>query len=201
MLAQICIRTLCQRSPSVTPFTPRTFENFRKRIQRRTNLPLLTRLSNSKMQLHHLLTAILGILATNTPVLAKGINCKGSIKCGYLMGLEFTDEPILLHADDLRGLIDTLKDTTWIPNKKTIACTSRSICAFLQNSDGMYAAEVKAMAEEIVHHGCDKCGSCPVGYPENNDGSIGELTFNYVRNRCGEDYENALCPYFRDCVA
>lgn len=41
---------------------------------------------------------------------------------------------------------------------------------FSANIDGLYGAEVKAMTEKIVDHGCKRCGTCPVGYPESNDG-------------------------------
>ena len=32
----------------------------------------------------------------------------------------------------------------------------------------------------LLGHGCDACGSVPLGYPETNDVSMGELTSNFV---------------------
>ncbi len=53
------------------------------------------------------------------------------------------------------------------------------------------------MAAGIVQHGCNKCGSCPVGYPGSNDSKLGELTFDHVQNgnKCAKD---TVCPQSRD---
>ncbi|KAJ7690957.1 hypothetical protein B0H17DRAFT_1201315 [Mycena rosella] len=57
---------------------------------------------------------------------------------------------------------------------------SGAICAFLQNSGGFGAVDIKLLAADLVTHGCTTCGSYP--FPTGVNGVEGLLTFNYVGN-------------------
>ncbi|KAJ7919000.1 killer toxin, partial [Mycena leptocephala] len=65
-------------------------------------------------------------------------------------------------------------------NGQHIACSKAGpICAFLQNSGGLGAVDIKPLAAAIVAHGCSGCGSAPF-FNSNNNVALGELTFNFV---------------------
>jgi hypothetical protein len=58
------------------------------------------------------------------------------------------------------------------------------ICAFPQNLPAgttLTLAQVRTLADDILGHGCNTCGSVPITYPDNeNVDDVGELTFNFV---------------------
>ncbi|RUS14541.1 killer toxin [Endogone sp. FLAS-F59071] len=135
------------------------------------------------------LTTVISILAAASYVSA-GINCEGSSLCS-----EGTGDV----SRKLTGYINQLADSRWVDNGVQIACVREphsgdsdgSICAFMQNTGGAPASSLKQLAQDIVDHGCNKCGSVPLFYPtDNNDGDHGILTFNYVAQGCGK---SGLC--------
>ncbi|KAF9773946.1 hypothetical protein IL306_008147, partial [Fusarium sp. DS 682] len=108
-------------------------------------------------------------------VSAEGINCHGSSNCGNA-GFKLTD---LLR--DAQGL----DDNRWYQNGEHIVCWENlahtGFCAFLQNTGGLPGKDIKRLLQELVNHGCAKCGSVPAFYPSNNDNNAhGILTVNYV---------------------
>lgn len=53
------------------------------------------------------------------------------------------------------------------------------ICAFFQNTNGGGSgALAKQKAQDLINHGCSKCGSCPT--QSGNNVADGELTVNWV---------------------
>lgn len=138
-----------------------------------------------------ILTALLSISSTSAASLAKrGINCQGSSECSQGTGEV---------SRKLTGYIDQLDNSRWVDNGVQIACVrephsgdeSGAICAFMQGTGGAPASSLKTLAQDIVDHGCNKCGSVPLFYPsDNNNGDHGILTFNYVANGCGH---SGLC--------
>ncbi|KAI1848967.1 hypothetical protein JX266_005395 [Neoarthrinium moseri] len=121
-----------------------------------------------------------------------GINCRGSSMCS-------TGD--VLTAQNLRNSINGLPDDKYFKSGEHIACDPAglanpipwapriggSICAFVQNKDGLNGKELKRLAQFIVDHGCKMCGSVPTDFPDKNDVKNGELTFNYVaKPKCRE---------------
>ncbi|KAG9498071.1 hypothetical protein J7337_010960 [Fusarium musae] len=117
-------------------------------------------------------------------VSAEGINCHGSSNCANA-GFKLTG--LLRTAQDLN-------DNKWYYNGQHIACwqalDKTGFCAFLQNTGGLPGKDIKRLLQELVNHGCAKCGSVPAFYPSDNDiKSHGMLTVNYVsKTNC-----NGLC--------
>ncbi|KAM4056042.1 kp4 domain-containing protein [Hirsutella rhossiliensis] len=108
---------------------------------------------------------------------AEGINCHGSSNCGNV-GFKLSG---------LRNTAQGLDDNRWYQNGQKIACwqarDGSGFCAFLQNTGGIPGREIKRLLQELVNHGCAKCGSVPVFFPQDNDiNSHGILTVNYVRS-------------------
>ncbi|KAF2435190.1 hypothetical protein EJ08DRAFT_675589 [Tothia fuscella] len=108
---------------------------------------------------------------------ALGINCRGSLWC-----------VIVKNSGDAYGLnnvLKNLKDDAQISGTGLIACDVR-ICAFLggweENYKPIPGKEIKRLANEIALHRCHKCGSVPLGYPGDNNGGDGRLTFNWVEH-------------------
>ena len=65
------------------------------------------------------------------------------------------------------------------------------ICAFLQHTGGLQGKDVRPLLGMLRDHGCDRCGSIPLGLPQgdNDDNKYGILTVNYVfKTNC-----NGLC--------
>ncbi|KAI4252169.1 MAG: hypothetical protein LQ352_004430 [Teloschistes flavicans] len=127
---------------------------------------------------------------------ALGINCRGSGACDLFKSNAKFSENISNHlANTLNGLDDNtiyfpgsqlacVKGYYWFPS--TQAWKNGGICAFLQNGDSSNWSisrngwDVKYLAGQIVGHDCKTCGSVPVGWPQTNDVSQGQLTFNFV---------------------
>ncbi|KAJ7690988.1 hypothetical protein B0H17DRAFT_1201337 [Mycena rosella] len=65
---------------------------------------------------------------------------------------------------------------------------SGAVCAFLQNSGGLGAVDIKPLAADLVNQGCTTCGSYP--FPTGVNGVEGLFTFNYVGNA---NCSNAAC--------
>jgi hypothetical protein len=121
---------------------------------------------------------------------ALGINCRGAGGCGSAAG-------------PLTRAIETIDQGRWFANGEQIACVtittsgsdgvpaSSSTCAFLQNTGGAWGSRILELAHYLRDHGCKGCGSVPYFYPEINDVSRGELTYNHVRRPCSD--RDGLC--------
>ena len=114
-------------------------------------------------------TVAIAVLAATTQVTALGVNCRGSGLCSSCRA----------HAlSEINTQIQALNDNNQYPNGQHIAC-SGSCCAFLQNISGTKSGrDVKGYIQQLLAHGCTKCGSQPTE-PGNNV-NTGELTVNYV---------------------
>jgi len=124
---------------------------------------------------------------------ALGINCRGAPDCGSAgASLELT------------RAIESIDPGRWFANGEQIACITvivtnidyggsspSSTCAFLQNTGGAWGSRILELAHYLQNHGCKRCGSVPYFYPEDNDVSHGELTYNHVRKPCSRRDE--LC--------
>ena len=118
---------------------------------------------------------------------ALGINCRGS--CG--VGVRA--------ARPITRAIEGIDPGRWFANGEQIACVSyadseggySSYCAFLQNTGGAWGSRILELAHHLQAHGCKGCGSVPYFYPEDNDVSRGELTYNYVSKPCSR--RDGLC--------
>jgi hypothetical protein len=120
-------------------------------------------------------------------VTALGINCRGSVICDSFTN---TNNPDLSAAESLRREINAyVSDSRWYQNGQKIVCIDggpevlrHSICAFLQGTGGYPGNEIKVLAQRIVEHGCNTCGSVPLFFDQgdNDVNSHGELTFDYV---------------------
>ncbi|KAK5996036.1 KP4 killer toxin [Cladobotryum mycophilum] len=120
-------------------------------------------------------SSIIAAAAMTIGVSAEGINCHGSSNCGNV-GFKLTW---------LRDQVAGIDDNRWWQNGQHIACwenvAGTGFCAFLQNTGGMPGRDIKRLMQELVNHGCGKCGSVPVFFPNDNDNSHhGILTVNYV---------------------
>ncbi|KAI9776538.1 MAG: hypothetical protein M1839_009519 [Geoglossum umbratile] len=138
--------------------------------------------------------AVAALAATQTQAL--GINCRGSGFCGKNGAV-----------NTLAGYIDGIQGCRVYQNGEHIACKSDpkvlngngGECAFLQGTaSGLSGSAIQALIKEIQGHGCEGCGSVPIGFPQvfggSNDPSGGILTVNYVAdtdNPCpdGTSYE------------
>lgn len=99
-------------------------------------------------------------------------------------------------------LIDSMSDSSCVNSGEQIACFDAgitSICAFTQNTDArICGGALKTLIGDLQAHGCEECGSVPLGYPGTNDVSNGELTINAAVDNCranlDDDGETGLCP-------
>ncbi|KAH8669358.1 killer toxin [Ilyonectria robusta] len=129
-------------------------------------------------------TSLLSVAALALGISAEGINCHGSSNCANV-GFKLTD---------LLGYAQGLNNDRWYQNGQHIACwkslSGSGFCAFLQNTGGLPGREIKRLLQELVNHGCAKCGSVPAFYPSDNDISHhGMLTVNFVsKTNC-----NGIC--------
>ncbi|KAF5656495.1 KP4 killer toxin [Fusarium circinatum] len=120
------------------------------------------------------LTAIITTALLAAGQAAAGINCKGSSQCAGGTQGEYTSSFVTLAKD--------LDPNRWYYNGQHIMCTQH-LCAFLQNTGGMPGSSIKTLISDLEAHGCNKCGSIPVFWPQDNDDkSHGILTINYVSN-------------------
>ncbi|KAJ7479165.1 Kp4-domain-containing protein [Mycena latifolia] len=130
------------------------------------------------------------VIIASVRTLALGTNCDGNPKCAK------DGSPMML-----RDAINTIDDFIWYENGLHISCTPTHVCAFLQNSGGLGAGDIKPLADAIVTHGCQGCGSAPF-LDSGNNVALGELTFNWVSDINGCDMgvldENAVHGLFTD---
>ncbi|MCJ1463045.1 hypothetical protein MMC07_001649 [Pseudocyphellaria aurata] len=133
-----------------------------------------------------LLVALPAILSFASSILARGINCKGGAGCVLLTRNT---------GQDLTDHISAIDPNRHYANGEHIACTHTwtgfiltTMCAFLQwKPEGASGAEILNVAHWILDHGCVKCGSVPLGFPEDNEETHGMLTYNIVAHGyCGE---------------
>ncbi|KAK3384128.1 killer toxin, Kp4/SMK-like protein, core [Lasiosphaeria ovina] len=108
---------------------------------------------------------------------ALGINCRGNSQCKG-------------SARELVGVINTIGGGSF-NNGQQIACVTGSLCAFFQGVPGgsVDAATTKTLAQKIIDHGCNSCGSVPLS---DNNPATGILTFNFVGSVCANG--NVVCP-------
>jgi hypothetical protein len=139
-----------------------------------------------------------------------GINCRGSGVCPlatFFAGAQSQGQDIV---QGLRDALDrtTLPNTTTYGNGEHIVCVGTTIpisisigpellsvnlgggipaggiCGFPQNLQAgttLSLQQIKTLANDIIQHGCNTCGSVPITFPNNqNVDSVGELTFNFV---------------------
>jgi hypothetical protein len=117
-----------------------------------------------------------------------GINCRGAAYCvGGQAGSRHSRV-----ASRLTSAIENIDGDRWYADGELVACVTNqpnhegpvSFCAFLQSTGGALGSRILELAHYIEAHGCRGCGSVPVFYPEQNEVSGGELTYNYVRRPC-----------------
>ncbi|KAJ6549612.1 killer toxin [Mycena vulgaris] len=113
--------------------------------------------------------------ATIGGALAQSANCEGSSSCRLATRNQV---PLLI------GFINSIPDSNFYDNGQLIACADAlfpgtgSVCAFLQNSGGLGAGDIKPLAQDIADHGCTTCGSQE--FTTGINGVFGLLTFNFV---------------------
>ncbi|KAF2821193.1 killer toxin [Ophiobolus disseminans] len=128
----------------------------------------------------HFTTPLLTLLSLSSTALSLGINCRGNGNCGL---------------PDSRASLDRLRDVArgagdhhFFQNGDHIAClqfggaAGGSLCAFPQGTrGGIEGWKAKQLLGFIRDHGCTRCGSVPVNFPNDNDvNSAGQLTVNWV---------------------
>ncbi|KAF4496198.1 KP4 killer toxin [Fusarium agapanthi] len=119
------------------------------------NLPSESSSPNSS-QIH--ITAIFATALMVASNVAAGINCKGSVLCGQ------GTEPL----SNLINYAGGLNDNRWYQNGQHIVCGG-SLCAFLQNTDGLPGRDIKRLLGELRDHGCKYYSSVPVFFPNDNN--------------------------------
>ncbi|KAI9834109.1 MAG: hypothetical protein M1826_005220 [Phylliscum demangeonii] len=139
------------------------------------------------------LPLLLLLLLPPSPTTASGINCDG----GFLCALSPVGGH---HAWALMRYLSAIEPQRWYAPGQLIAC-HQPVCAFVQHSGRrMQGWRIKQLARELVHFGCQNCGSVPVDYPRAGAGAgaganegrvVGELTFNAVGER--KMCPNGLC--------
>ncbi|TQV90464.1 hypothetical protein V2A60_010454 [Cordyceps javanica] len=115
------------------------------------------------------ISSFAAILSTAT---ALGINCRGSGLC--------PSDGAAGNLINLKAIVDNISDRNRHYNTgQQIACTG-SLCAFYQNGASGSAGQTSEFLQQLLDHGCKKCGSVPT--QPGNDVSKGELTVNVVGN-------------------
>lgn len=106
----------------------------------------------------------------SSSVSALGINCRGSGFC--------PSDGAAGNLINLKAIVDGIQDRgRHYDTGKQIACTG-SLCAFYQKGASGNAGDVSRQLQQLLDHGCKKCGSVPT-QPGNNVDN-GELTVNIV---------------------
>ncbi|KAJ5394693.1 hypothetical protein N7509_000246 [Penicillium cosmopolitanum] len=119
-------------------------------------------------------------------VSALGINCQGSSQCGNVDG----------RSTDILASVQKIDPNRTYFNGQRIACwkagAGDGLCAFLQGTGGIQGSLIPELVQDLVNHGCTRCGSVPVFFNsgDNNINDHGELTINYVLSTGGC---NGLC--------
>lgn len=160
------------------------------------------------MRFTNTLTATVALAAAPF-ALGLGINCRGSAACSYAAcpgGLDQMNK-ILTNAISYgygNNWYNTGGKQPQLPPprywhwssiaKRTplvvqVACTG-NCCAFFQNGASGTVYNVRDHVQRLMSHGCKICGSNPT--KPGNDVSTGQLTVNYVSNRCAQG-NGGLC--------
>ncbi|KAL6159894.1 hypothetical protein ACJQWK_05727 [Exserohilum turcicum] len=142
-------------------------------------------------------TSLPGTSENRATINALGLNCRGSARCPSCN----------TGIDQILESLSQIKDLAYYRNGEKIVCRpcyscrgctgepQEGPCVFAQKmgrQEIIFAFKVREKVEWIKRHGCHRCGSCPVH--TGNDGSMGEVTINFVFNGCG----NGVCrPYDR----
>jgi hypothetical protein len=59
-----------------------------------------------------------------------------------------------------------------------------SLCVFIQyTNETLTGRRIKHLMSGLVAHGCKRCGSIPITWPESNDPRNGILTANFVNKK------------------
>ncbi|KAK3181607.1 hypothetical protein K4F52_007162 [Lecanicillium sp. MT-2017a] len=115
-------------------------------------------------------SVIYSAVALITSTSALGINCRGSGLC--------PSDGAAGNLLNLKAIVDNIGDRNrHYDTGKQIACTG-SLCAFYQNGASGTAARTSELLQQLLDHGCKKCGSVPT--QPGNDVKNGELTVNVV---------------------
>ncbi|ORX79203.1 killer toxin [Basidiobolus meristosporus CBS 931.73] len=121
------------------------------------------------------ITAILSMVLL-TQVDALGINCRGSSECATTGN----------SLNQLVAKVCSLPGGNIYGPGVRIATNCHilgGIAAFTQKTgSSISASKACSLLHELQNHGCNVCGSVPLGYPGDNDVNHGELTVNYVGN-------------------
>ncbi|KAI0204136.1 killer toxin, Kp4/SMK-like protein, core [Astrocystis sublimbata] len=117
-------------------------------------------------------SAIAALIAASTPfATALGINCRGSGGCSSCPAHTLSE---------INTKVQGISNGNVFGNGQHIACSGHC-CAFLQNISGTKnGGQIKGYVQQLLSHGCGKCGSVPTE-PGNNV-NTGQLTVNYVSN-------------------
>lgn len=145
-------------------------------------------------------------LISITSVNALGINCRGSSLCpdiklasNYILQISKIATGTAFDCNSEYGFIcGPMFDTDIYAPGARIVCLPQGksflggICAFTQGnvaSLGTYGVVIKRKLKELSEHGCEICGSVPIG-DRNDPNEAGILTVNYV----GGVVCAGLCP-------
>ncbi|OPB38899.1 hypothetical protein A0O28_0020050 [Trichoderma guizhouense] len=125
-------------------------------------------------------TSTLLALASAVGYAAAGVNCNGSSNCA---GLSFS-------LSDFVQLSQQLDENRIYRPGEHIICAEGAFgngaCAFLQGNSAENGHFVKILLQDLLNHGCKKCGSIPVDATQGgNDDGNGILTVNAVGSTGG----------------
>lgn len=120
-------------------------------------------------------SSLLSLIAITINSALAGINCNGSGDCAGTPGT----------LGDLIADAYQIDPNRWYNNGEHIACSDNrgggGLCAFFQNTLGGPGSSVLTLLQDLQAHGCNKCGSIPVNFPQgDNSENHGELTVNFV---------------------
>ncbi|KAL7916600.1 killer toxin [Trichoderma velutinum] len=125
-------------------------------------------------------TSTLFALASAVGYAAAGVNCNGSSNCA---GLAFSLQDIVNQS---KGLDE---NRIYRPGEHIICIEGvfgNGACAFLQGNSAENGHFVKILLQDLLDHGCKKCGSVPVDATQGgNDDGNGILTVNAVGDTGG----------------
>ncbi|KAK5993530.1 hypothetical protein PT974_06963 [Cladobotryum mycophilum] len=108
------------------------------------------------------------------------IACRGSAVCGSDPGASVQT----IH-DQVQSLVANGGASKKFETNQQIACsqtTDQSFCAFYTNGGSGTAQNALQQLQNLMNHGCKKCGSVPSGSSPN--GADGLLTVNWVKDAC-----------------
>jgi hypothetical protein len=120
------------------------------------------------------------VLAFATQVASTGINCQGSSNCGLVSPANLDE--IIRKAQNI-GDNHIFQNGDEIVQLQFGGWSGGSLKAFAQGtSNGIAGWKVKQLLGFLDAHGCSRCGSVPLNFPNDNDvHSAGMLTVNWVK--------------------